>query len=177
MRWRDIRFEKPTEADLDHKKRVCMLFDDNSFGLHTLPLRDFVVAWCPTSELPAFDRIPDPPEGWRFVDKEKEAFDNRAKIWNRSHKKWILSVFNYYHDDYVYIVPIGPPAPTYRPFANAAEFEPYRDKWWRYKSQGSDEYNPPVAFNDKLHANQCWQDSFENKVFADDTPFGVHVHT
>jgi hypothetical protein len=123
MRWRDIRFEKPTEADLDHKKRVCMLFDDNSFGLHTLLVRDFVVAWMPLSELPAFTPIPDPPEGWRFVEKG-EAFDKRAKFWfsRRWENTHNLAVFDPHS---VYIVPIDPPEPPepqYRPY-NASELK------------------------------------------------------
>jgi hypothetical protein len=180
MRWRDIRFEKPTAADANKEGKVLQMLKSGSFATWGWENLDVCIAWMPLSELPAFDPIPDPPEGWRFVQKG-EAFDKRAKVWVLGSKEWVKTWQEREYDSrYVYIVPIDPPSPPepqYRPFANAAEFEPYRDKWWRYKSQGSDEYNPPVAFNDKLHANQCWQDSFENKVFADDTPFGVHVHT
>jgi len=137
----------------------------------------FTVAWMPTSELPAFDRIPDPPEGWRFVDKEKDARHDQAKFWDEETKHWGLvnPHLSHWLSTHTYIVPIDPPKPQYRPFANAAEFAPYRDKWWRYKSITATHYYPPVFFGDKGHGNQHWQDSFENKVFEDGTPFGIRI--
>jgi len=178
MRWRDIRFEKPTEADGDDCGQVLQLLSEGSAGSYHYANDCDCIAWMPLSELPAFTPIPDPPEGWRFVDKG-EAFDPRAKLW--LDYGWATTKNDEragYNKSFIYIVPIDPPEPPepqYRPFANAAEFEPYRDKWWRYKSQGSDEYNPPVLFNDKIHGTQYWQDSFENKVFSDGSPFGVKV--
>jgi len=177
MRWRDIRFEKPTEADGDDCGQVLQLLSEGSAGSYHYANDCDCIAWMPLSELPAFDRVPDPPEGWRFVEKG-EAFDNRAKIWNRSHKKWILSVFNYYHDDYVYIVPIDPPKPPepqYRPFANAAEFEPYELKFWRYKDDCKDLRRKPCSYSNDGHFGDQWCRSFDNKVFSDGSPFGVKV--
>jgi hypothetical protein len=176
MRWRDIRFEKPTEADADNHGRVLQLLDNGDVGVYHLESKYRTIAWMPMSELPAFDRIPDPPEGWRFVEKG-EAFDKRAKFWfsRRWENTHNLAVFDPHS---VYIVPIDPPKPPepqYRPFANAAEFEPHKNKWWRYKSADSDEQIPPALFNDKIHGVQYWQDSFENKVFSDGSPFGVKV--
>jgi hypothetical protein len=177
MRWRDIRFEKPTEADGDQYGEV--LFFDNDGDICASSWSndtDGHLFWMAMSEIPKPpDRIPDPPEGWRFVDKEKEAFDNRAKIWNRSHKKWILSVFNYYHDDYVYIVPIGPPAPTYRPFANAAEFDGWATLFWRYKEDSSDTRRSPMSYSDQGHFGDSWKVALDEKVFSDGSPFGVKV--
>jgi hypothetical protein len=134
-----------------------------------------IVAWMPTSDLPAFHRIPDPPDGWRFR-KEGEAFDKRAQHWNCGRKQWVTTgnLHGYSRDD-IYIVPVDPPEPQYRPFANAAEFEPYKSRWWRYKSMGDDEQVPPSLFNDKIHGTQYWSDAFTNKVFADGTPFGVRI--
>jgi hypothetical protein len=125
MRWRDIRFEKPTEADGDEKEMILQLLDQGgavSFGWRSL---SGCVAWMPLSELPAFDPIPDPPEGWRFV-QDGEAFDKRAQHWNCSRKQWITTgnLHGYSRDD-VYVVPIGPPSPPepqYRPY-NAAELK------------------------------------------------------
>jgi hypothetical protein len=155
-----------------------MLFVDGSFGTHALPIRGFVVAWMPLSELRLFDPIPDPPEGWRFVEKG-EAFDKRAKFWSKTSGSWLLTGHSDdYSKVYTYIVPIDPPAPPepqYRPFANAAEFEPHKDRWWRYKSYDADCQFPPMFFSDAGHHTQDWLKSFENKVFSDGSPFGVRV--
>jgi hypothetical protein len=180
MRWRDIRFEKPTEADADETGEVLMQHDDGSRGCHQWKNIVHCVAWMPLSELPEPpDRIPDPPEGWRFVQKG-EAFDLRYQLWDESMKEYRPR--NYPRmpltPNTVYIVPIdpsAPPEPQYRPFANAAEFVPHRDKWWRYKSMTDDQHNPPALFNNLVHCNQYWNDSFKNKVFDDGTPFGVRV--
>ena len=62
----------------------------------------------------------------------------------------------------------------YRPFANAAEFEPFRDRWWK-KTIGDDRIYPPCYYNDSysggLHFDRC----FIDRVFDDGTPFGVEV--
>jgi hypothetical protein len=179
MRWRDIRFEKPTEADGDDCGQVLQLLSEGSVGSYHYANDCDCIAWMPLSELPAFDRVPDPPEGWRFVEKG-EAFDKRAKFWGVSGKEWLKLNRDLveYPRLLVCIVPIDPPAPPepqYRPFANAAEFEPHKNKWWRYKSADNDEQIPPALFNDKIHGVQYWQDSFDNKVFSDGSPFGVKV--
>jgi hypothetical protein len=181
MRWRDIRFEKPTEADGDavHSEVIVVCKEGKRWSRNWEDVFDDgdVIAWMPLSELPAFDPIPDPPEGWRFVEKG-EAFDKRAKYWGLSNH-WVETLQDDgYAKELVYIVPIDPPKPPkpqYRPFANAAEFEPYKNKWWRYKSMGDDEQVPPVLFNDKIHGTQYWDDAFTNKVFSDGSPFGVKV--
>jgi len=179
MRWRDIRFEKPTEADGDGAGKILQLLSSGVVvrcGWNDLFK---TVAWMPISELPSFDPIPDPPEGWRFV-QAGEAFDSRYQLWDESMKEYRPR--NYPRmpltPNTVYIVPIdpsAPPEPQYRPFANAAEFVPHRDKWWRYKSMTDDQHNPPALFNNLVHCNQYWNDSFKNKVFDDGTPFGVRV--
>jgi hypothetical protein len=126
MRWRDIRFEKPTEADGDKIHREVVVVCKKGY-CRTRTWDDVddgdVVAWMPLSELPAFDPIPDPPEGWRFVEKG-DAFDKRAKFWfsRRWENTHNLAVFDPHS---VYIVPIDPPKPPkpqYRPY-NAAELK------------------------------------------------------
>jgi hypothetical protein len=176
MRWRDIRFELPTKADADEFGMVLGLYGDGSKRTCYMGCTKTLVAWAPISELPAFDPIPDPPEGWRFV-QDGEAFDFRCQVWDasvnqyrpRNYPRLPLTPGN------TYIVPIDPPAPQYRPFANAAEFEPHKNCWWRYKSMGDDEQVPPALFNDKIHGTQYWADAFTNKEFADGTPFGVRI--
>jgi len=126
MRWRDIRFEKPTVADADNHGRVLQLLDNGDVGVYHLESKYRTIAWMPMSELPAFDPIPDPPEGWRFVEKG-EAFDNRAKFWGVSGKEWLKLNRDLveYPRLLVCIVPIDPPKPPepqYRPY-NAAELK------------------------------------------------------
>jgi hypothetical protein len=75
----------------------------------------------------------------------------------------------------VYVVPIEPPAPTYRPFANAAEFDPFALKLWRLVSDPQDTRRSPASYSDCDHCGQSWQHSFDKKVFTDGTPFGVKV--
>jgi hypothetical protein len=136
------------------------------------------VAWCPISELPAFDRIPDPPEGWRFVDKG-DAFDKRARFWNETYSEWyVTQQLDKYDLELIYIVPIDPPAPPepqYRPFANAAEFEPHAARLWRFSCDANDVRRQPQDFNDRAHGGKSWEYCLSNRVFADGTPFGVKV--
>jgi hypothetical protein len=223
MRWRDVRFEKPTAADADSDRYIFQKLTGGRYtAWHWDSLAD-CIAWCPTSELPAFDRVPDPPEGWRFVEKG-EAFDKRARFWNKLFKTFDVQTLGCYMAGNIYIVPIipiDPPAPPegykvatdsdsydgmifwcpidrkwkpvpatsgrkiepgwyavptkpqYRPFANAKEFEPYRDKWWMYKDDPT--LRPPAAYNGTCHAANRWDVSFERKIFEDGSPFGVKV--
>jgi hypothetical protein len=137
----------------------------------------------PLSELPAFDPIPDPPEGWRFVAKG-EAFDNRARWFDTSSNKWFTTAqFSAFDPDYVYIVPIDPPQPPepqYRPFANAAEFEPYFGRMIKEKSL--DDFRTVVtSFSDKgvwLAGGSIatgYREAFDIYEFANGFPFGVKV--
>jgi hypothetical protein len=185
MKWRDIRFDKPTAADGDAAGMVAQMIDSGK--ICTAPWDDlrFTVAWMPTSELPAFERIPDPPDGWRFR-QEGEAFDRRAQYWNYGRKQWVttLNLHRYSRGD-IYIVPIDPPAPPepqYRPFANAAEFAPYRDEWFNRECGGNSE---PGCFNISGYddigfwcgsVRYTYKEWFENgRKFADGTPFGVRI--
>jgi hypothetical protein len=182
MRWRDIRFEKPTEADADELfSEVAFIRADGIKCVRNFQSfdGDDYVAWMPLSELPAFDPIPDPPEGWRFVEKG-EAFDKRAKFWNQ-HKATFLEVgLDFYLDSNIYIVPIDPPSPQYRPFANAAEFEPYFGRMIKEKSL--DDFRTVVtSFSDKgvwlaggsIATGYC--EAFDIYEFANGFPFGVKV--
>jgi hypothetical protein len=182
MRWRDIRFEKPTEADGDQWSRILILHKNGYFALVSHESASSGVAWIPTSELPAFDPVPDPPEGWRFVEKG-EAFDKRAKYWGLSNH-WVETLQeDGYAKELVYIVPIDPPEPPkpqYRPFANAAEFEPYFGRMIKEKSL--DDFRTVVtSFSDKgvwLAGGSIatgYREAFDIYEFANGFPFGVKV--
>jgi hypothetical protein len=62
----------------------------------------------------------------------------------------------------------------YRPFANAEEFKPHRDRWWRFKDV-PDQFHPPSSYSDSFHSEHRWVHSFVEKIFDDGSPFGVEV--
>jgi len=174
MRWRDIRFEKPTVADGDEQNEILMLHSSGFRGFYPWTNTINCIAWMPTSELPAFNPIPDPPDGWRFV-QAGEAFDKRAKFWSNGKWRHTLQMDVPYSDGCVYIVPIKPPEPQYRPFANAAEFEPYRDKW---VLEGSRKCRPTVYCDTFVEVNGTtyeWDEALLVLKLTDGTPFGVRV--
>jgi hypothetical protein len=182
MRWRDIRFEKPTEADGDDCGQVLQLLSEGSVGSYHYANDCDCIAWMPLSELPAFTPIPDPPEGWRFV-QSGEPFDNRAKFWGTV-KDWVITGnAGHYSPNTCYIVPIDPPKPPkpqYRPFANAAEFEPYFRRMIKEKSL--DDFRTVVtSFSDKgvwLAGGSIatgYREAFDIYEFANGFPFGVRV--
>jgi hypothetical protein len=175
MRWRDIRFEKPTEADGDDCGQVLQLLSDGSVGSYDYANDCDCIAWMPLSELPAFDPIPDPPEGWRFVEAG-EAFDKRAKFWNQHKATFLEAGLDFYLDSNIYIVPIDPPKPPepqYRPFANAAEFAPHRDRWIR--TPGQEVTNRVDYYSDRGVNGMSFSVLLEDRTFDDGTPFGFKV--
>jgi hypothetical protein len=70
---------------------------------------------------------------------------------------------------------VRPKPPQYRPFANAAEFTPFRDKWWKFKDGEAFYIRPPVPYSNLSHEGVPWQTRFEQCVFDDGTPFGVKI--
>jgi hypothetical protein len=176
MRWRDIRFEKPTEADGDNCGQVLQILECGSIGSYAWKHIVRCVAWIPISELPAFEPIPDPPEGWRFVETG-EAFDKRAKFWSEGRSEWILTQqLDNYDPSIKYIVPIDPPAPPepqYRPFRDAAEFAPHRDRWIRTPAQET--IRQVIHYSDRGVDGMTYRMLFEERTFDDGTPCGVKV--
>ncbi len=122
MRWRDIRFEKPTTADEDKAGRVLAQYADGTV-LAAFPKHIGVaVAWMPMSELPKFIALPEPPEGYRYKIKE-DVFTSKAKCWCEESGKWVITMQReQYAPHDIYCVPIEL---TYRPFVSAEEFAPH----------------------------------------------------
>jgi hypothetical protein len=182
MRWRDLRFEKPTKADECSGQIIQKL---TSGRICFWPAEDLraCVAWMPLSELPEPD-LPGPiPDGWRPAS---HATDNRmeAMYWDHLNQKWVLvtSDIGGWSDDDCYIVPIDPPAPQYRPFANAAAFMPHADRWVKHKLQ--DFSSATVACTDSAvwlgsaTIGTSYGDMCKDFTFADDgTPFGVLINS
>lgn len=117
----------------------------------------------------AFRGVPGVPDGWELValrgpckgewfigvdGKPCQTDRNSGQVWPIIRK-------------------IEQPA-RYRPFANAEEFKPHRDRWWTWKDDRSNTF-PPAAYGRLGHHSQSWEDSFDRKVFDDGTPFGVRI--
>jgi hypothetical protein len=120
------------------------------------------------------DQIPGVPEGWELVHanravKPEEYFIDRAGnvvYWNAEEES--AAVFPI-------VRKIEKPA-RYRPFANAEEFKPHRDRWWyRNDQDGRRRHFPPASYSDKTHNGAAWQHRFETCFFDDGTPFGVKI--
>lgn len=62
----------------------------------------------------------------------------------------------------------------YRPFANAEEFKPHRERWWKWK-EGTSGVFPPASYDEFGHEGDAWIESFNFKIFEDGSPFGVEV--
>ena len=176
--WIDIRVRKPTAADANHIGLVLWLWGDNSClaypcGHDFSDFRHQPVAWMP---IPRFTPLPDPPDGWRYV-QDGEAHDKRAKVWDCDLVQFRER--NYPHmpctPGGVYIVPIAPPAPTYRPFKDAAEFDAFALKPWRYKVDIASTRRLGSIYRDDSHNGNEWSHSLGVKIFSDGTPFGVKV--
>lgn len=77
--------------------------------------------------------------------------------------------------NYVIIRKIEKPK-QYRPFANAAEFAPHRDRWWK-KTTGENRTYPPCYYNDSYYGGLHFDRCFVDRIFDDGTPFGVEVQS
>jgi hypothetical protein len=64
----------------------------------------------------------------------------------------------------------------YRPFANAEEFKPYRDKWWYRGDQDGRVHFPPAAYCDKYHGGLTFVEKLNTCFFEDGVPFGIEIN-
>jgi len=115
------------------------------------------------------------PDGWELVAFRRatpgEFFLNNCGL----PEKWNLTASS--NGIFVIIRKIEKPK-QYRPFANAAEFEPHRDRWIRHKSN-SDSYMRIDGYGNKGVTIQGHAHDFnkmlEDRTFDDGTPFGIEV--
>jgi hypothetical protein len=63
----------------------------------------------------------------------------------------------------------------YRPFANAAEFKPHRDRWWYRDDKDGRRYFPPQGYSDHAYGGVTWRYRLDACFFDDGTPFGVRI--
>jgi hypothetical protein len=118
------------------------------------------------------NQIPGVPEGWEAVsfdyvsdgeywlDKDGNPMQHTSSV--RTQCKRLI------------IRKIEKPA-AYRPFANAEEFKPHRDRWWYRDDKDGRRHFPPVGYSDQAHGGATWKHRFETSFFDDGTPFGVRI--
>ena len=114
------------------------------------------------------------PEGWRLVRIGKP-IDGEWVIDNLGDPSQVIDDTRFYN--YCVIEKSEQPK-QYRPFANAAEFEPHRDRWLNPKF-APDQYIRTTAYIDRGHwvfeEYNTWEKMFANYLFDDGSPFGVEV--
>lgn len=117
-----------------------------------------------------FRGVPGVPEGWELVrigiievGEYRLMMDRSVRAWEGPHPStgWVVIVRK-----------IETPK-QYRPFANAEEFKPHRDRWWRDKEKSY--VYAPSTYGDDYHCGASWESSFVNKLFDDGSVFGVEV--
>jgi hypothetical protein len=118
------------------------------------------------------NQIPGVPEGWELVGFRKPNQGDFVINWVGKIERW-----NNCESAYVFplIRKIEKPA-RYRQFANAEEFKPHRDRWWRFKDTPEGLAFPHSPYNDKGPSGCTWQQAFNGRVFDDGTPFGVRIN-
>jgi hypothetical protein len=122
----------------------------------------------------------DPGEGYRLIDPEVDTWQEGDEY--KGSAKWWTSFAGNYSKDYTYRRKIEP---QYRPFANAEEFKPYRDKWVIAKHSGYesgyagriDVYLDEGVYSVKnnIARVESWKHAFDALLFEDGTPFGVKL--
>lgn len=126
----------------------------------------------------------DPPEGYRLITEGEVILAGDMFLdgeWGFLHpeshpggKKWNAKLYLPYARKI---------EPKYRPFANAAEFAPHRDRWVRWKASigtANDSlvhrihsYSDSVVFIGCATTGMFWKEAFEELEFEDASPFGV----
>jgi hypothetical protein len=116
-----------------------------------------------------FRGIQGVPEGWELVRIVERPQIGEYALDRVNHPVMVMEPDAW--DFGVIIRKIETPK-RYRPFASAEEFKPHRDRWWKSKKDDSTCF-PPATYGDNLHCGLNWEESFENKLFDDGSPFGV----
>jgi hypothetical protein len=119
-----------------------------------------------------FRGIPGVPDGWELV-----AIRNAIK------GEWIVDSKGHLHQVQTNTNGVWPiirkieTHKKYRQFANKAEYEPHRNRWWRWKDpiEPCDTTFPPIGYGENGLLTATWEQAFQGRVFDDGTPFGVEV--
>jgi hypothetical protein len=119
------------------------------------------------------EQIPGVPEGWVIERIGKPIFNVDHVIHYDGQP--MLCDYDSSYLNRVIIRKIEKPA-AYRPFEDAAEYKPHRDRWWRYNdSEDSEHVQPPAAYSKIGPMGSNWEQAFMGRVFDDGTPFGVRI--
>ena len=171
--WIDIRQRMPTAEDAD--ETGCVLWRNkrgvtyrNAWSCESI----LHVAWL---KIPPYTPLPEIPEGYRLLRTDEYSQRQNSKaMYLMAGSKWrpISLAEDSYYENSTYIVPIEPEQ-QYRPFRDAAEFRPYRDRWWRFK--GSTELRPPSTYSYHGLQGRSWANAFSDLEFEDGIPFGIEV--
>jgi hypothetical protein len=168
MNWVPCKVRLPTEADADKNGCVLVEYDD---GERSLCLWERVhrldAAWL---AIPEYVPLPDPPEGYEVL-ADYDAEPIADAVYLRESGQWevrnLMMCESPYPQQHIYAVPITPPEPQYRPFANADEFRPFRERWWRHKETVTE--HPPLSVNDGGYGGWTWAHAFRSIEFDDGT--------
>ena len=117
------------------------------------------------------NQIPGVPEGWELISIDRindaewtvDDFGNPTQ-WRGEPSTCVHPI----------IRKIEKPA-KYRPFANAEEFKPHRDRWWYRDDNDVRRYFPPAGYSENAHGGANWRHRFDTCFFDDGTPFGVKI--
>jgi hypothetical protein len=121
------------------------------------------------------NQIPGVPEGWEVERIGKPIFNVDHVIHYDGQP--MLCDYDSSYLNRVIIRKIEKPA-AYRPFKDAAEFKPHRDRWIRRKDNGHEMRT--TSFCDSVHFTgndgEAWETMLADYIFDDDgTPFGVRI--
>jgi hypothetical protein len=119
-----------------------------------------------------FRGVPGVPYGWALVRIGSVYPGEDWLTVNRTVEAW---EGNYPSTGWAVVLRKIETPKRYRQFANAEEFSPFRDRWWRYKSEKFTS-RPPRGYDDcGWISGDTWERLFDAIVFDDGTPFGVEV--
>ena len=118
------------------------------------------------------NQIPGVPEGWEVERIGKPIFNVDHVIHYDGQP--MLCDYDSSYLNRVIIRKIEKPA-RYRPFADAEEFKPHRDRWWRFNDTPDGLIFPHSPYNDNGPSGCTWQQAFNGRAFDDGTPFGVRI--
>jgi hypothetical protein len=125
------------------------------------------------------NQIPGVPDGWEIERIGKPIFNVDHVIHYDGQP--MLCDYDSTYLNRVIIRKIEKPA-AYRPFKDAEEFKPHRDRWWMLKDlppeligPRGNFIEPPEAYAEKGFAGCDWEGAFALRVFDDGTPFGVRI--
>jgi hypothetical protein len=119
------------------------------------------------------NQIEGVPEGWRLV-----GFRHARHGEDFLGVNGLVDTWNYIQDSinvYAVVERIKPSKPKYRPFANAEEFKPHRDRWWYFKDDQRNHRRPAASYDDIGISAWDWKEMLERAFFEDGTPFGIEV--